>query len=322
MLQKIIILGTGGTIAGLAPDPERADRYQAGQIGIEALWAQSGAPRLAAQVVLEQVAQIDSKDMSEAVWRDLLGRCAHHLAQADVAGLVIAHGTDTMEETAFFLSALLPMDKPVVLTGAMRAANHPQPDGPTHLVQAVELVAHARVRGVCVAFAGQVHAASQVQKVHAFEADAFSSVPGRPLGRITPSGYQGEGLAPRPVGPWPTVQQVLHASTWPRVEWLNSHAGASAWTIRALMRTETEAPPVRGVVVAGTGAGTVHEEWAQALAEWMDTGLEVWISSRCAHASLPLEATPQGTKVPWTPAQARVGLMLSLITGARLRPGP
>ncbi len=317
MLQKIIILGTGGTIAGLAPNPLQAHRYQAGQIGIEALWARSTVPLHGFEVLTEQIAQIDSKDMDESVWRALLERCQHHLSQTDVAGVVITHGTDTLEETGFFLSALLPTEKPVVLTGAMRAANDPDPDGPENLADAVGLVAGSGLRGVCVAFAGQVHAARWVQKVHAYDRDAFASTPHPILGRVTPTGYEGETHSPPPMGRWPSVAQVLQAGVWPRVEWVNSHALARPWLLRALMRPDPEAPPVRGVVVAGTGAGTMHESMSQALAEWVGTGGEVWISTRCWRARLPEETQILGTLVPWTPAQARVGLMLSLITGAR-----
>jgi L-asparaginase len=315
MLQKIIILGTGGTIAGWADDPAHAGRYRSGQIGIEALSKAMPGLDVNVEYETEQVAQIDSKDMSEAVWRDLLAAVVRHLSRADVSGVVIAHGTDTLEETAFFLSALLPTNKPVVLTGAMRAANAPQPDGPGNLSDAVRLAASGQVRGVCVVFARQVHAATQVQKIHASELDAFTSMPSPALGRITTHGYRGEGLSPRPLGNWPTVQQVLDAAVWPRVEWLSSHAGASPWLIRCLMQAQAAAPPVRGLVVAATGAGTVHSAWEQTLSECMaSSGIEVWISSRCVASRLPAQSRMMGRTVPWTPAQARVGLMLTLLT--------
>ncbi len=317
MLQKIIILGTGGTIAGWASDPAQAHLYQAGQIGIESVWQDAKAQWPGFEVHTEQVAQIDSKDMSDGVWRDLLARTSHHLAQPDVAGVVIAHGTDTLEETAFFLAALLPTDKPVVLTGAMRAANAPEPDGPANLRSALSGVTQAGLRGVCVVFAGQVHAASHVQKVRAFELDAFSSAPAAPMGLITPAGYVGVKEAPRPMGPWPSVQQVLQTSEWPRVEWLNSHGGATPWLIRALMRADADAPVLRGVVVSATGAGTLHASLERALEDLSATGVEVWVSTRCAQSRLAAQALRKGMAVPWTAAQARVGLMLSLIIGGR-----
>lgn len=314
MLQKIIILGTGGTIAGWADNPSRAGQYRAAQVGIEDLTQGALVWATGLNIEAEQVAQIDSKDMSEAVWRDLLARVSEHLAKADVSGVVIAHGTDTLEETAFLLSALLPTDKPVVLTGAMRAANHPQPDGPGNLSDAVRLVASHQVRGVCVVFAGQVHAACRVQKISASELDAFSSMPYPAMGRMTAQGYQGENLSPQPHGTWPTLDRVLASSVWPRVEWLSSHAGATPWLIRALMQADPRVPPLRGLVVAGTGAGTVHEAWVHALADCMSTGVEVWISTRCCAGRLHSANSLMGQVVPWTPAQARVGLMLTLIT--------
>jgi L-asparaginase len=312
MLQKIIILGTGGTIAGWADDPN-ASTYRSAQVAIADLAQGLSALMPGMTVETEQVAQIDSKDMSEGVWRALLERVAHHLSRAEVAGLVIAHGTDTLEETAFLLSALVSEDKPVVLTGAMRAANSADPDGPANLVDAVRLAASGQIRGVCVVFAGQVHAASQVQKISAFELDAFSSEPHSALGRMTDQGYLGAAIAPGPKGVWPKLSQVLEATAWPRVEWVNSHAGATPWLIRSLMQATSSAPPLRGLVVAGTGAGTIHAAWAEALGECTATGVEVWISTRCAFARLPLDQQLLGLAVPWTPAQARVGLMLHLI---------
>lgn len=314
MLQKIIILGTGGTIAGWADDPAQAGQYRAAQVSIDDLVQGASVWASGLSVEAEQVAQVDSKDMSDALWRDLLARVSHHLARPDVSGVVIAHGTDTMEETAFFLSAMLPTGKPVVLTGAMRAANHPQPDGPTNLSDAVRLVASRLVRGVCVMFAGQVHAGSKVQKISSSELDAFSSMPYPAMGRMTPQRYQGESLSPQPQGAWPTLERVLGSSVWPRVEWVTSHAGATPWLIRALMQADPGAPPLRGLVVAGTGGGTVHAAWAQVLADCMATGVEVWISTRCCSGRLKSENSLMGQKVPWTPAQARVGLMLTLIT--------
>ena len=116
---KIVVLGTGGTLAGAAATPGDNVGYKAAQFGIGELLARipslQGVP-----IESEQVAQVDSKDMTFAIWRDLAARCAHWLAQDDVAGIVVTHGTDTIEETSFFLQEVLAPAKPVVLTCAMR----------------------------------------------------------------------------------------------------------------------------------------------------------------------------------------------------------
>src|SRR5690348_6482601 len=118
---KLVVLATGGTIAGRAVSASDNLAYQSAQIGVAQLLA--GVPCPAGFALEgEQVAQIDSKDMDFAVWRALAQRCAHWLARDEVAGLVVTHGTDTLEETAFFLQSVLAPAKPVVLTGAMRPA--------------------------------------------------------------------------------------------------------------------------------------------------------------------------------------------------------
>src|SRR4051812_44914182 len=114
---EIVVLGTGGTIAGRAASAADNVGYRAGEVPVDELLRGLAVPG-GLRVHAEQVAQIDSKDMDFAVWATLAGRCAHWLAQEEVAGIVVTHGTDTIEETAFFLHCLLAPAKPVVLTGA------------------------------------------------------------------------------------------------------------------------------------------------------------------------------------------------------------
>src|SRR5580765_4402843 len=122
----VVVLGTGGTIAGAARDATDNVGYVAAQRGVAELLREVpalAAPPDGAPIEAEQVAQLDSKDMTHAVWRTLALRCAHHLARPEVAGIVVTHGTDTLEETAWFLQRVLaPADKPIVLTAAMRPA--------------------------------------------------------------------------------------------------------------------------------------------------------------------------------------------------------
>ncbi len=119
--RRIVVLGTGGTIAGRADSAQDNLGYRAAEVGVDDLLR--GVPRAhGLALVTEQVAQVDSKDMDFPVWLALAGRCAHWLGREDVAGIVITHGTDTMEETAFFLQSVLAPARPVVLTGAMRPA--------------------------------------------------------------------------------------------------------------------------------------------------------------------------------------------------------
>lgn len=318
MLQKIIILGTGGTIAGWASDPAQPQRYQSAQLGIEALLASSDVNLQ--DVEFEQLAQIDSKDISDDFWRKLLSRALHHLQRPDVQGLVITHGTDTLEETAFFLSALLPCDKPVALTAAMRPANHPQADGPGNVRDAISAVAQTRFKGVAVVMAGRWWAGSQVQKLKAYDPEAVGVFEPWACGELlerTPSAML---LPPVQVASWPTPESVVAHPHWPRVEVILSHAGAQAWLLQSLLKDTN--PPLRGLVLAATGAGTWHQSWNGVMDELLARGTPIWVSTRCALDRLPPRHEQGIQWVPYTPVQARVGLMLTLIGSGLQKPVP
>src|SRR6185295_170592 len=181
--SKVIVLGTGGTIAGTSADAGDNVGYTAAQLGVALLVR--AVPALAdVPLEAEQVAQVDSKDMSHAVWRELALRCARQLARDDVAGVVVTHGTDTLEETAWFLQRVLAPAKPIVLTAAMRPATSLQADGPQNLLDAVSVARTPGARGVVAVLGGQVHGARDVRKVHPYRIDAFSSGDAGPIGCI------------------------------------------------------------------------------------------------------------------------------------------
>src|SRR6218665_3372428 len=184
--QKIVVLGTGGTIAGTSAQAGDNIGYTAAQVGVEQLLAAvPGLQALAGGALLaEQVAQINSKDMDCDIGRALALRCAHHLQEPQVRGLVITHGTDTLEETAWFLHAVLDARKPVVLTSAMRPATALTPDGPQNLLDAVAVAQAAGATGVLAVAAGRVHGAQRVQKMHPYRVDAFGSGDAGPLGWV------------------------------------------------------------------------------------------------------------------------------------------
>jgi len=305
--KRIVVLGTGGTIAGRGASAQDNLGYRAGEVAVSELLAGVPVPE-GVDVDAEQVAQIDSKDMDFAVWRALAQRCAHWLAQADVAGLVVTHGTDTMEETAFFLQSVLAPAKPVVLTGAMRPATSAAPDGPQNLADALAVAASAQARGVCVVFAGTVHGPRDVQKIHGYRLDAFAS------GDAGAVGYVEEG-ALRMLRPWPegmparSVQSLPDAAQWPRVEIVLSHAGASGAVVDALVREG-----VAGLVVAGTGNGTVHHLLEAALVRAQQQGVRVLRTSRCAQGRvLPHAADKLPAAEGLSPVKARIALLLQLL---------
>ncbi|EJE49913.1 L-asparaginase/GlutRNAGln amidotransferase subunit D [Acidovorax sp. CF316] len=311
--QKIVVLGTGGTIAGTAAQAGDNIGYTAAQVGVgELLAAVPGLQALAGgPLVVEQVAQIDSKDMEHGVWRALALRCAECLADPAVRGVVITHGTDTIEETAWFLHSVLDATKPVVLTCAMRPSTALVPDGPQNLLDAVAVAASTGAQGVVVVAAGAIHGAQRVQKVHPYRVDPFSSGDAGPLGWVEegavrlvqgwPAVSQGKGLA--------AMQNQTADAPWPWVELVVSHAGASGRAVDALVRDG-----VQGLVVACTGNGTLHHALEAALLRAQAVGVRVVRATRCPEGQLlPTPGNALVAAPGLSPVKARISLVLDLL---------
>jgi L-asparaginase len=312
--STIVILGTGGTIAGTAADASDHLGYTAAQLSIEHLV--TAHPALAGESLeAEQVAQIDSKDMDHAIWQRLAQRVARHLERPEVAGIVITHGTDTLEETAYFLHCVLAPARPVVLTGAMRPASALMADGPQNLLDAVLVARSPGARGVLAVLDGLVHGAAEVRKAHPYRLDAFSSGDAGPIAIVEAAMLQ--RLRDWPCGEPLGVACIERAvEEWPRVELVTSHAGASGDIVRALCMTGVD-----GLVVAGSGNGTVHHRLHAALLEAQAKGVQVWRSSRCNDgrvSSDPDNALPSAGGL--TAIKARVELMLRLLAASEQRP--
>ena len=317
MNPQLVVLGTGGTIAGRSASAADNVGYKAGEVPVSELLGDVPVPA-GFSVEAEQVAQIDSKDMSDAVWRQLLAAVHRHLQRPEVHGLVITHGTDTLEETAYLLQRVLNPAKPVVLVSAMRPASAALRDGPQNLADGLQLAATQGARGVLAVCAGRVYDALNVRKTHNYLLDAFDSGDAGPVavleeGRLTlwrswpstPDGWEPDLL-----------DRLLQTAVWPRVEWVTNHGGQTGGLIRALLlqhQAATEPFPLRGLVVAGTGNGTLHVELQAALVAAQATGVRVWRSTRCANgrviegADCPIPAT----QLP--PAKARLELMLQVL---------
>jgi len=325
-MKHLVVLGTGGTIAGTAASVHDSVGYTAAQRSVADLVA--SAPGLAdAPIELEQVLQLDSKDMGPEAWALLLPRVAHHLARDEVAGLLITHGTDTLEETAFVLHRVLAPTKPVVLTAAMRPATALGADGPQNLLDAAAVARWPGAQGVLVVMAGQVHAGAEVRKWHPYRVDALGSGDAGPLGvveagrlrqfRPWPAAAQGASPVPGQAAPrgarapgWQTLPSA--AADWPWVAIVHSHAGADGRAVHALC-----AAGVRGLVVAGTGNGSVHHALQAALDAARAAGVTVWVCSRCGQGSLvPAGAAGPGPADALTPWQARLALQLWLLAEA------
>jgi len=306
----VVVLGTGGTIAGSAASADDNVAYRAATLPVATL---VGSLSLPAGVAFEseQVAQLDSKDMDFATWRALASRVAAHLARPEVAAIVVTHGTDTLEETAYFLQRVLAPAKPVVFTAAMRPATSRLADGPQNLADAVAVATVPGGRGVVVVVAGAVHSALDVRKVHPYRLDAFASGDAGPIARVE------EGRL-RSFRHWPEGEAAGHdrlpseTSAWPWVAVVTSGAGADARAVRALVDAGCA-----GIVVAATGNGRVHAALEAALREAMTRGCAVLRSTRCLDGTVIDAAGASGTDIPsagaLTPQQARVELIVRLL---------
>ena len=330
--KQIIVLGTGGTIAGKSSSATDNVDYVASEVGIETLLA--AIPSLAdatgkasyagCELVCEQVAQVDSKDMTFEVWRRLLARCTHWLAQPQVQGIVITHGTDTLEETAFFLHSVLDTVKPVVLTCAMRPSTAVAPDGPQNLLDALAVASSDQIKAVVAVCASTIHSAVDVQKVHNYKLDAFSS------GDAGAIGYVKEGKlaiyrnieSNMPIAgvniDSSAINIIANLTQLPRVEIVLNHSGATGDIVLDLLaqRSASLVSKLAGIVVAATGNGTISLALERALQTAEAAGVVVWRSSRCAFGTLVGKADVQfSDSGGLTPVKARIALMLHLAQG-------
>ena len=312
-IEKVVVLGTGGTIAGTAASASDHTGYTAGQLGVEALMAAlPGLPEAMSgfSLVVEQVAQLDSKDMDAATWQALAARCQHWLAQDDVRSVVVTHGTDTLEETAWFLQTVLQPTKPLVLTCAMRPATALGADGPQNLMDALALACAESRPGTWAVCAGAIHSALRVQKVHPYKLDAFSSGEAGPAGWVEAGRVRWAESRAFTTTAQTCLDAVLQTpvAQWPWVAVVLSHAGAERQMVDALVQAG-----VRGLVLAGTGNGTVHKALTLALIEAEQKGVQLRLSTRCLNGQMVGSAAPWPDMQGLSPVKARIGLMLQLL---------
>jgi len=306
-MPLVVILATGGTIAGTAGSATDTTGYRAGALGADALVA--AVPALADhRLETESVAALDSKDMDHATWQRLARRVQSQLARPEVAGVVVTHGTDTVEETAYFLHRVLAPAKPVVLTAAMRPATALSPDGPANLLDAVVVAQAPGARGVLFVFGGAAWHPVGLRKVHTLRTAAFEGGDAGPVARL-------EGGVLRPFRAWPAGEALglgriaADAAHWPAVDIVLNHAGADGRLVDAAV-----AAGARGLVVAGTGHGSVSTRIEAALARARDAGVRVRRASRCAFGPVLGKGGPDPEAAGELSAvQARVDLLLELL---------
>jgi L-asparaginase len=264
----VVVVSTGGTIA-MRPDPTTGKLVPAvsGEELVDMLrWPDAPA------LELDDFASVPSFDMHGDLVVELADRVREHCRGEDVAGVVVTHGTDTMEESVYVVDRLLDSDAAVVFTGAQRAADEPDTDGPRNLRNAlrVALAPNARGRGALVAFDGELHAAREARKVDTSALRAFGSPGYGPVGHV-----DGEDVVfrrrPDRRPPLPRPAEPL-----PRVDLIRLHAGSDDGFLRASLESGS-----RAFVLEGTGRGNASERVVPGVEAAVRAGVPVVVCSRC-----------------------------------------
>jgi L-asparaginase len=273
-LPRILVLATGGTIAGQA-DPRATGAYKSGQItGEQLVAAVPGLDKLA-KLSAEQISSIGSQDMNDKVWFALAHRIQQAFDKNEAEGIVVTHGTDTLEETAFFLDNVVKGDRPVVIVGSMRPASAVSADGPSNLYEAVQVAADPRSRGhgVMAVLNDKIEGARWVTKTNTTSLETFSSPNAGAIGYVDTAGgirfmAQAAGLK-RATYELPKVEQL------PRVEIVYSHANMDAAPIE-----DAISHGAKGIVLAGVGDGNTSKQALDALEQAAKKGIVVVRSTR------------------------------------------
>lgn len=310
---RVHILATGGTIAGVGASATQSN-YTAGQVAIGTLLDAVPEIQELAEVSGEQVVRIGSQDMSDEVWLILAKRINQLLAQDDVDAVVITHGTDTMEETAYFLHLTVHSDKPVVLVGAMRPSTAISADGPLNLYNAVAVAAdkQSKGRGVLVAMNGFVLDARNVVKTSTTGVETFQSPNAGPVATIFNSrvNYLSQAEKKHTTA---SVFSVDELQSLPKVGIVYSHSNIYADAAEAFLNNN-----YRGIVHAGVGNGNIHKNVFPVLEKAGREGIVVVRSSRIASGATTLDAEVDDAHYGFVasqdlnPQKARILLMLAL----------
>ncbi|MBR0568046.1 asparaginase [Azoarcus sp. L1K30] len=308
----IALIATGGTIAGAAPSSSDTAAYVAGTVDVSALLSAVPGLEDIADIRAETLFRLDSKDMTPTHWLALAQRVKALADADDIDGVLITHGTDTVEETAFFLHLTLATAKPVVLTAAMRPATALSPDGPMNLFTAARVAGSQQfgALGTLVVMNDRIHAAREVCKWHTRAVEGIGSPDSGALGWANPPRLSRPGIAAdRALTPLAS----LDTSHWPpTVEVLYLSAGASPALLDACIDAGAH-----GVVLACAGNGSLPQSWLPAVERAIAAGCAVVCGSRVAQGRVGGGHLPAGVAYAGSlsPTKARVALMLALNCG-------
>ncbi|MBR3745951.1 MAG: asparaginase [Selenomonadaceae bacterium] len=306
MKPNIKILATGGTIAGTAKISTQTTNYTAGALGIDELLNAVPEIKNFANVTGEQICNIDSKDMTDEIWLTLANKINENFSRDEIDGIVVTHGTDTLEETAYFLNLTVHGDKPVVLTGAMRPATAISSDGSMNLLNAVRIAAHKNSfgKGVLVALNDEINSAREVTKTNTLTLSTFKSFEFGLLGSVNagiPEFYRTSTRRH-------TINSEFDISglkKLPLVKIIYGHAGDDGIFIDAAINAG-----VNGIIYAGTGNGSIHANAEEFLSRAANLGIVIVRSSRCGGSVTENQKFLSGDNL--SPQKARILLQLAL----------
>lgn len=318
MKQKahIHIIATGGTIAGRADSASATVGYKAGELTVEQLLASVPGLDNLADISTEQLCNIDSKDMQTEIWLSLAHCVEAAATRDDVDGIVITHGTDTLEETAYFLQLTVKTEKPIVLTGAMRPATAISADGFMNLWQSVQVAADASAkgRGVLVVMNGQIDTAEKVTKVNINALQAFQSPGCGPAGLIVDDNIFWQNCcAAHAAREKELFFSAAKITELPKVKIIYGYVGGDDdLFLKAALQDGA-----KGLVYAACGNGSVPENLTGSLQAASSSGVPVVISTRCGCGMVVLSEETEKQQGfiasgPLNPQKAKILLQLAL----------
>lgn len=313
-LPNVRVLATGGTIAG-AGASATGSAYTSGKISIDTMISSVPNIRKLANLKGEQVSNVGSQDMSIKIWLDLATRINELLASSDVDGIVITHGTDTQEETAYFLNLVIKSNKPVVLTGSMRPSTALSADGPLNLYNAVAVAAHAesKGKGVLVVLNDEIHSAHDVKKMISTPVHTFQSPQEGLLGTVI---FGQVKFFHGPSGLHTTSSEFSTngIKDLPKVDIVYCYADASGDMIDYLVKSGS-----KGIVIAGVGDGNMTEDMLKAVKRATAKGVHVVRATRIPIGAVLIEGEIDDktygciSSDDLNPQKARILLMLALL---------
>ncbi|PHO10852.1 L-asparaginase 2 [Malaciobacter canalis] len=310
---NITILATGGTIAG-AGESSTKSAYSAGAVTVDKLISAVPSIKELANIKGEQISNIGSQEMNDKVWIKLAKRVNTLLKKDDVDGVVITHGTDTMEATSYFLDLTVKSKKPIVFVGAMRSGSSMSADGPMNIFNAVNVAIDKQTagKGVVVVMNDEIHSAREVTKVNTSMVNAFASPNTGKIGTV----YYGNVhyyMNPTRKHTYNSEFDIEKIDSLPRVEILYAHANDSDIFVNAAVKAGA-----KGIIHAGMGNGNLYPSTQEALGKAVKKGIVVARTSRVGSGRTNLHGEVNDEKYGFIATdnlnaqKARILLMLGL----------